>query len=288
MRPLSIFIFAFALLLAGLVYVVVPRLMQRPAEAQTAPQAIRIAAADVLVAAQSLPAGTILKVGDVRWQRWPDDGIDANFLQRDKGATPQQDAAGRVVLRGIAAGEPITASRLIKAGEAGFLAAALAPGMRAVSVKIDAVSGNSGFIVPGDRVDVLLAERFPIIYANNHNDGESTHTRPSHKTVNSIVLSDVRVLAIDQEMRDLDNKPKTGQTATLEVELAQAQKLALAPQMGSLSLALRSLARPETPEPSGGTIQDIDVSPFLYKLIRQPGEQGIRVYRGTAIAGSGH
>lgn len=287
MRPLSIFIFAFALLLAGLVYVVVPRLMQRPAEAQSAPQAIRIAAGDVLVAAQPLPAGTILKTGDVRWQRWPEDGLDANFLQRDKGATPQQDAAGRVVLRGFAAGEPITGSRLIRAGEAGFLAAALTPGMRAVSVKIDAVSGNSGFIIPGDRVDVLLAERFAITYANNGN-GESSHTRPSHKTVNSVVLSDVRVLAIDQEMKDLDNKPKTGQTATLEVELAQAQKLALAPQMGSLSLTLRSLARPETPEPHGGTVQDVDVSPFLHKLVRQPGEQSVRVYRGSAIAGNGH
>jgi pilus assembly protein CpaB len=282
MRPLSVFIFVFALLMAGLVYFVMPRLMNRPVEAQLAPQPARMAAADVLVAARPLPAGTILKAGDVRWQRWPDEGIDPNFLLRDKGATPEQDAVGRVVLRGLTAGEPVTATRLIKSGEAGFLAAALEPGMRAVSVKIDAVSGDGGFIVPGDRVDVLLAERFPITYANN---GDSTHTRPSHKTVNSVVLSDVRVLAIDQEMRDLDNKPKIGQTATLEVELAQAQKLALAPQIGTLSLALRSLARPELAEPRAGTIQDTDVSPFLSKLIRQPTETGIRVYRGGAVAG---
>lgn len=281
MRPLSIFIFTFALLLAGLVYFVVPHMMKRPVEAQPAPQEIRIAASDVLVAARPLPAGTILKVGDVRWQRWPNEGLDPNFLLRDKGATPEQDAGGRVVLRGITAGEPITATRLIKAGEAGFLAAALSPGMRAVSVKIDAVSGDGGFIVPGDRVDVLLAERFAISYPSN---GEGSHTRPSHKQVNSVVLSDVRVLAIDQEMRDLENKPKIGQTATLEVELAQAQKLALAPQMGTLSLALRSLARPEIAEARGGTIQDVDVSPFLHKLVRQPGEGGIRVYRGASVA----
>lgn len=280
MRPLSIFIFAFALFLAGLVYFVVPRIMAKPVEAQATPQAIRIAAGDVLVAARPLPAGTILKAGDARWQRWPEEGLDPNFLLRDKGATPQQDAAGRVVLRGFTAGEPITAARLIKAGEAGFLAAALEPGMRAVSVKIDAVSGDGGFIVPGDRVDVLLAERFPISYGGN---GESTNTRPTHKTVNSVMLSNVRVLAIDQEMRDLDNKPKVGQTATLEVELAQAQKLALAPQMGSLSLALRSLARPEIAEPRGGTIQDTDVSPFLHKLVGAPGN-GVRVYRGVAAA----
>ena len=279
MRPLSIFIFAFALLLAGLVYFVVPHLMKRPVEAQSAPQAVRIAAADVLVAARPLPAGTILKAGDVRWQRWPDEGLDPNFLQREKGATPA-DAAGRVVLRGLTAGEPVTSARTIKGGEAGFLAAALEPGMRAVSVKIDAVSGDGGFIVPGDRVDVLLAEKFSISYPNN---GEGSHTRPSHKQVNSVVLSDVRVLAIDQEMRDLDNKPKIGQTATLEVELAQAQKLALAPQMGALSLALRSLARPEQAEARGGTIQDTDVSPFLHKLVGAPGN-GVRVYRGVAAA----
>jgi pilus assembly protein CpaB len=279
MRPLSIFIFTFALVMAGLVYFVVPRLMARPAEVQ-APQAIRIAAADVLVAARPLPAGTILKAGDVRWQRWPDEGLDPNFLLREKGATPLDDAAGRVVLRGLTPGEPVTATRLIKAGEAGFLAAALTPGMRAVSVKIDAISGDGGFIVPGDRVDVLLAERFAISYPSN---GDSTHTRPTHKQVNSVVLSDVRVLAIDQEMRDLDNKPKVGQTATLEVELAQAQKLALAPQMGSLSLALRSLARPEMAEARGGTVQDTDVSPFLHRLVGQPGA-GIRIYRGVAAA----
>ncbi len=285
MRPLSIFIFAFALLLAGLVYFVVPRLMTRPVEAQFAPQVIRVAASDVLVAARPLPAGTILKADDVRWQRWPDEGLDVNFLLRDKGATPQQDAASRVVLRGFAAGEPIVAPRLIKVGEAGFLAAALTAGMRAVSVKIDAVSGDAGFIVPGDKVDVLLVERFSVSYPNN---GEAHHTRPTHKQVNSVVLSDVRVLAIDQEMRDLDNKPKIGQTATLEVSLAQAQKLALAPQMGTLSLALRSLARPEDPEPRGGTIQDTDVSPFLSKLVRPPSENSVRVYRGAAIAGNGH
>lgn len=285
MRPVSIFIFVFALLFAGLVYFVVPRLMNKPVEAQPAQQPIRIAAGDVLVAARPLPAGTILKVGDVRWQRWPEEGLDPNFLQRDKGATPQQDAAGSVVLRGFTAGEPITTARLIKAGESGFLAAALEPGKRAVSVKIDAVSGGAGFIVPGDRVDLLLAERFSISYANN---GESFQARPTHKTVNSVVLSDVRVLAIDQEMRDLDNKPKIGQTATLEVELAQAQKLALAPQMGSLSLALRSLARPEIAEARGGTVQDVDVSPFLHKLVRQPEESKVRVYRGAAIIGNGH
>lgn len=285
MRPLSIFIVSFALLLSGAVYVIVPRAMNRAEPAPPVPAPLRIAAGDVLVAARNVPAGTILKKDDLRWQRWPDEGLDPNFLIRDKGASLQDDAVGRVVLRGFAAGEPITAPRLLKSGEAGFLAAALTPGKHAVAVRIDAVSGNGGFVVPGDRVDVLLAERYAITYA----DDGFTGTRPTHKLVNSVVLRDVRVLAIDQEMKDLDNKPKVGSTATLEVDLPQAQKLALAPQMGALSLALRSFARTEEAEVSGGTIQDTEVSSYLGGLVGRPNSaNGVRVYRGAALAGQGN
>lgn len=279
MRPASIFIVLFALTLSVLTFLLVPRLLSRPVEAQAAPQPVRIAAGDVLVAARPLPAGTILKTSDMKWQRWPEEGLDANFILRDKHANASQEHAGRVVLRGLSAGEPLTAQRVIKPGEAGFLAAALTPGMRAVSVKVDVVSGNAGFIVPGDRVDVLLAERYDITYSGN---GTSGGARPNFKAVNNVVLRDVRVLAIDQEMKDLDNKPKIAQAATLEVDLTQAQKLALAPQMGTLSLALRSLSRPETAENNGGVVQDVDVSAFLNNLVGRPANGGVRVYRGAA------
>lgn len=285
MRPLSIFIVSFALLLAGAVFVVVPRVMNRAEPTPPAPAPLRIAAGDVLVAARNVPAGTILKSNDLRWLRWPDEGLDPNFLIRDKGAS-LEDAVGRVVLRGFAAGEPITMPRLLKPGEAGFLAAALTPGMRAVTVRIDAVSGQGGFIVPGDRVDVLLAERYAISY--NGQDTAFSGTRPTHKQVNSIVLRDVRVLAIDQETKDLDGKPKVGQTATLEVELEQAQMLALAPQMGVLSLALRSFVRPEVPESDGRTVQDTEVSSYLGGLIGRPSASGVRLYRGAAMARQGN
>lgn len=287
MRPLSIFIVSFALLLAGAVFVVVPRAMNRAEPTPPAPPAQRIAAGDVLVAARNIPAGTILKGGDVRWQRWPDEGLDANFLIRDKGATIDKNAVGRVVLRGFAAGEPITTPRLLKSGEAGFLAAALTPGMRAVTVRIDAVSGDGGFIVPGDRVDVLLAERYPITYSGS--DAGFTGTRPTHKQVNSVVLRDVRVLAIDQETRDIDAKPRVGSTATLEVSLVQAQKIALAPQMGALSLVLRSFIQPEEPDMAGGTIQDTEVSSYLGGLVGRPARAAaVRVYRGSAMTGQGN
>ncbi len=286
MRPASLFIVLFALTLSVLTFLLVPRLLNRPVEVQAAPAAVRIAAGDVLVAARPLPAGTILKASDVRWQRWPEEGLDANFVLRTKSDNAPQEHVGRVVLRGLSAGEPLTAQRVIKPGEAGFLAAALTPGMRAVSVGINVVSGDAGFIVPGDRVDVLLAERYDISYSNGQ--ASANGVRPNHKAVNNVVLRDVRVLAIDQEVKDLEGKPKVAKTATLEVELTQAQKLALAPQMGTLSLALRSLARPETAENTGGIVQDIDVSAFLNNLVGKPAGGGTRVYRGAAAAEQSH
>jgi pilus assembly protein CpaB len=283
MRPVSIAIMVFALMLAGLVFFTVPKLMTRNVEVvPPAPMPV-IAGAEVIVAAHTVPAGTILKSDDLRWQRWPDEGLDANYLVRDKGANLQKDAVGRVVLRGITVGEPITAQRLLKPGDSGFLAAALTAGMRAMSIRIDAVSGNAGFITPGDRVDILLTEHYPMHYGPN--DANAGGTMPPQKQVSSVLLRDVRVLAVDQEMRDLDNKPKVGSTATVEVDLEQAQKLNLASQMGALSLALRSLSRPEHPEVQGGLIQDVNVSAFLGSLSRRGrDDNGLRVYRGTAAS----
>jgi pilus assembly protein CpaB len=274
-------IVVFALALSAVVFFVVPKLMNRNQVAAQPAPALRIAAGDVLVAARNLPAGTIVKSDDMRWQRWPEEGLDPNFLTRDKGADPQKDTIGRVVLRGFGAGEPITAPRLLRPGEAGFLAAALTPGMRAVSVHIDAVSGDGGFIVPGDRVDVLLAERYPIMYSADE-QASFSGLRPTQKQVNSVVLHNVRVLAIDQEMQDIDKKPKVGSTATIEVDAVQAQKAVLAGQMGALSLALRSLVQAEPPAREGGIVQDADVSPFLGNLVHGTSHTaGVRVYRGA-------
>src|SRR5262249_47925377 len=163
--------------------------------------------------------------------------------------------------------------------ESGFLAAALTPGLHAFSIRIDAVTGDAGFIAPGDRVDVLLNEHYPV-----HQGAAATGPMAAQKQVSSVILREIRVLAIDQEVLDVDNKPKVGTTATVEVDLAQAQKLGLASQMGTLYLALRSLTRPETPELQSTLVQDTDVSAFLGRLHRQTTDSdGIRVYRGTIV-----
>ncbi|HUB95783.1 MAG TPA: Flp pilus assembly protein CpaB, partial [Stellaceae bacterium] len=165
MRLVSGLIIGFALVLAGAVFFIVPRLMSRSArEAQQMqqPQPQRLAADDVLVAARDLPAGLVLKPEDVRWQHWPEEALDASFLVREKGADPAKDVAGKIVTHGIEAGEPVTASRLLKPGDTSILAAEMAPGTRAVTVKIDPITGDAGFIGPLDRVDVLLTEHFTV------------------------------------------------------------------------------------------------------------------------------
>jgi pilus assembly protein CpaB len=303
MRLVSILIVTFALLLAGAIFFVVPRLMTRGShEAQQQQAAVQLPTSDVLVATQNLPAGAVLKSEDLRWQRWPQDALDPSFLVRDKGADLQRDAVGHVVLHGIEKGAPVTAARLLKPGEAGFLAAALAPGLRAVAVKVDPVTDVAGFVLPSDRVDVLLTEHYSV---QSSNDAVRNYGAPQigSKDVTSVVLRNLKVLGIDQVMQDIDSKPKLVGAATLEVDLAQAEKLALAAQIGTLSLVLRSHAAPEQAEADVGAqaIEDVQVSPVRGAVLMQqaailgqnaggaavdPGTMppALRVYHGASLA----
>src|SRR5262249_5932189 len=108
----------------------------------------------VLVANVEIPAGTFLKGEMLRWQSWPNTGLDSNYLIRGK--VDREALAGRVGRRGIAAGEPITENRIVRPGDRGFIAAVLRPGMRAVSFGINETSAIAGLVYPGDRVDLIL------------------------------------------------------------------------------------------------------------------------------------
>jgi pilus assembly protein CpaB len=186
----------------------------------------------VLVAAADLPAGTLVQPGHLRWRAWPDDdGLAA--LYAVEGRRTAEEFQGAVVRQGIRAGEPVTDGRVVKPGERGFLAAVLTPGTRAVSIAVNGVTGVAGFIFPGDRVDVILTQALGR-HADLDKDRRASET----------VLRDVRVLALDQRNNDQKGEVKTAQTATLEVSPRQAEAVAVAAQMGSLSLSLRSLAKP--------------------------------------------
>ena len=129
-------------------------------------------------------------------------------------------------------GEPITKAKIVSPGSRGFLAAVLAPGMRAVSVPVTATSGISGFVFPGDQVDILITHPLPA--SANGND-------TAHKA-SETVLHDVRVIAVGQKLDTKGNEPLVAQTATFEVTPKQSEMIAVATEMGKLSLSLRSLA----------------------------------------------
>ena len=186
----------------------------------------------VLVAQRALPAGTIITADAVSYQAWPKDMVqDAYFID---GEADVAKLLGTVVRFPVTAGEPITQGSLVAPGDRGFLAAALGPGMRAVTVPVSATSGVGGFIFPGDRVDMVLTQ-----------DVVGGGDGPPLK-VSETIVRNLRVLATDQRIdsKDKDGKieVKTFTSVTVEATPRISEKIAVAQSMGQLSLSLRSIA----------------------------------------------
>jgi pilus assembly protein CpaB len=217
-------------------------------------------ASEVLAAAHDLPTGTLLKDSDMKWIPWPVDAQSASLFVKGKADKPQ--LIGAVVRQGVRTDQPIMAGEVVQPHEEGFLAAVLKPGMRAMSISVTAGGDVAGFIFPGDHVDVILTHT---LNRKDYPDFNDRH-------VGETILTDVRVVALDQKTDDQANEPKVAQLATLEVTPHQAEKLALATQLGTISLSLRSLAlsdsvtSPPSPnqipdsESATGQIWDSDVS----------------------------
>lgn len=194
---------------------------------------------EVLVAIESLPSGTFLKEEQFTWNAFPAEGLPETYFTRvelEDAENDSKDVLAGAVLRGaITLGEPLTEGRVVRPGDRGFLAAVLRPGLRAVSVPVDATSGIAGFVFPGDKVDMLLTHE---IKMGGNVKRLATET----------ILSNIRVLAVDQRTDDTEGEPALAKTATLEVDTKQAETIAVALRMGRLSLALRALARhPDAP-----------------------------------------
>ena len=208
---------------------------------------------EILVAKDNLPTGSFVKTENLIWQPWPKDGIKEEYVV--KGIGSEKDLEGAVVRTHLLAGEPITASRVIHPGDRGFLAAVLEEGKRAVSVPVDATTGIAGFVFPGDWVDVLLTFRTSV---KDESDEGKSETRFFSETL----LTNVRVLAIDQRVESVDGAAQVAKTATLEVTGKQAEKIAIAMSIGNLSLSLRSLVKneqqPDGTDKAGNAIADQD------------------------------
>jgi len=280
MRIRTLVLFLAAVVLAGGTGILVRSfLAQKTAEVEATPLA-RPAAPQksVLVARNGITRGQILKPQDFSWQVWPEGGIDRNYIQA--GTRPAEAFTGWVARDPIAPGEPIIEAKIVSPGSRGFLAAALAPGMRAVSVPVTATSGISGFVFPGDQVDILITHT--PLSGNNEAQHKASET----------VLHDVRVIAVDQKLDSKGNEALVAHTATLEVTPKQSEIIAVATEMGKLSLSLRSLAVAEEKSPAdsaGGGEQgtftlDSEVSQLLTTR-GNSGAGGVTVLRGNSKSG---
>jgi pilus assembly protein CpaB len=205
---------------------------EKPVEVKVAPVP-RMATVDVLVAKSDIPMGQTISPGDVRWQEWPAEAATGNFIRKTDRPSAIENLAGSIARAPFVNGEPIREAKLVNAKGSGFMAAILPSGMRAVSTQISPETGAGGFILPNDHVDVILTRR--------DRDADKTAGGDSHNS--ETILTNVRVLAIDQNVQEKDGqKVVVGKTATLELTPNQAETLAASQQLGTLSLALRSIA----------------------------------------------
>ncbi|CAN7363318.1 Flp pilus assembly protein CpaB [Brevundimonas sp. LjRoot202] len=251
--------------------------------------------AKVLVAAKDLQAGRRLDESDLEWKDWPVDDVNPAFITDGSVPIPaagepaaaekadakptgavaavtraaanlatsgaKADYVGSVVREPILAGEPIVMRKIVRAGDSGYMAAYLEPGMRAMAIRVTVETAAGGFILPGDRVDVVLTRQSTLGNMAGAEGGAS-------KFSSSTVMQNIKVLAIDQSTRAGDDAQTViGATATLEVGPRDAEALALAKSEGELSLILRSYA--DTGGPSG-------------RVNAQRQSSAVRVYRGGA------
>jgi pilus assembly protein CpaB len=197
-------------------------------------QAPKLNTVDVLVAKSDIPLGQTVKPEDLQWQSWPAEIVSPNFIRRDARGNAIADLTGSIARSPFFAGEPVRDVKLVKGNGSGFMAAILPSGMRAISTEISPETGAGGFILPNDRVDVILSRR----ERNGDKDNISSE----------IILGNIRVLAIDQTIEEKGGqKVVVGKTATLELKPEQSETLARARQSGTLSLALRSLVDANEP-----------------------------------------
>ena len=184
-----------------------------------APKDKPVATRTIVIATAPLRFGAHLGADSLREVAWPEEAIPAGTF----GSIAELTAGGkRIVLASIEKNEPILRAKVTGAGQKATLSAVIQDGMRAVTVRVNDVEGVAGFILPGDRVDVLL-------------------TRQAERTtgMNDVVLQNARVLAVDQLADDAADKPTVVKAVTLEVDTVGAQKVALASSLGNLSLMLR-------------------------------------------------
>jgi len=266
MRPVLIILIVVALAIAGVTAFLVNRFLSETEEAAShvVPEIVAEQTVDILVAADTLPVGKIVRDENLRWQRWPENAINPSYIVKGStdGTQEISDFVGSAVRIEMVAGEPIVAAKVFRRGEAGFLSGVLTPGMRAVTISVSAQTGTGGFVLPGDKIDVVVVFSAEVV---NPVTGDT-----QDHYVSETVLEDIRVLAVDQKVAfdtnteaAIETLADVVETVTLEVTPNQAQAIAVADSMGRLSLSLRSQVEGEIAEAHRSFSPDYVVSQFL-------------------------
>ena len=229
MNPARIIVLVIAVVAGGIAALLAGRSDQQPAtSAPVAP----LETTEVLVAGADIALGSTVSAANLSWQTWPAATAGSNFVRKSDRPDAVNQLGGSIARAQFSAGEPIREAKLIKGNGGGYMAAILPAGMRAISVEISPETGAGGFILPNDHVDVVLSRR----------DRAAERRAGTEVYTSEIILSNVRVLAVGQTIEEKDGqRVAEGKTATLELSPRQVETLALSRQIGTLSLALRSL-----------------------------------------------
>lgn len=224
-----------------------------------------------LTAAHALPPGTLVRSEDFGKASAPADNLPPGAVLDTPAA--RADMRGALVTHYLEAGAPVTKADILRPRDRGFLAAVLAPGTRAISIAVDPVTGVSGLIWPGDRVDVILTQEL-----------DKAVAPVAHRVLSETVMRDLRVIAVDQEI--VQGAPPTAtvagrptRTVTLQVSPDQAEKLNVAERLGRLSLTIRSMADAKVPPTVKPTVFGGDVSPALSRA-GEPVGASVQVIQG--------
>jgi pilus assembly protein CpaB len=237
MRRAQVVVLVLALGAGGIAAVLVMRSEPPAAPPPAAPQ---VATVDILVAKTDIEIGRRLSSDQVQWQPWPVTAASSEYFRQADSPGAVKEVAGSITRAGFVSGEPILKAKLIRADGSGYMAALIRPGMRAISTDISPEAGVGGFILPNDHVDVILTR----LEKSNGEDAFHSET----------ILTNVRVLAIDQTVEEKNGQRVViGKIATLELAPPQAETLALARRLGSVSLMLRGLRELEAGADDGSS-----------------------------------
>lgn len=236
MSPIRVLILIMAAAAAVAAALLVRNMANQPEREPASPVVVeqKVKMVKVLLAARDMQRGELLTEADMVWTEWPEDALNPIFFNDRDMPDAMMDLSGAAVRNEIFESEPILPQKLVEKGETGYMAALVSPGMLGVAIEVSPESASGGFILPDDRVDIIVTYGVDSL----QNDGSNEEV-----TVSQTVLSNVRVLAIDQVFRQNETGAYApGSVATIELDPADTEVLMLAQNTGELSLALRSFA----------------------------------------------